>query len=270
MLSRPLACRGMRVRYVVRRGQPPGFAIWKEEAEVLRVVIPNGRSHIERLATEDFGSRLRAKPELINQQEQLRVVVDADLSKVQMAHRAKGLRLNLAPVRSAVEAPSHEVRTTAYLPQLAVCHLDTRARGTFCLARSNSMGDTATLGASDSRQSVLSRWRHLLVSEIDGTRLGPFTYGIDDRRSRFAVDYQRTRTRSDRCSPVEDRRWTAPLADSDRTTVGRGAHPRPLRRPAPRAARRRPRRERGRDDRPPIPDSLCQVESAVSALGSLP
>jgi predicted nucleotidyltransferase component of viral defense system len=30
----------------------------------------------------------------------------------------------------------------------------------------------------------------LLVSEIDGTRLGPFTYGIDHRRGRYAIVYQ--------------------------------------------------------------------------------
>ena len=60
------------MRDVVHRGKPPCFAIWEEEAEVPRVVITNGRRHIERHATEDFGSRLWAKPELINQEEQLR------------------------------------------------------------------------------------------------------------------------------------------------------------------------------------------------------
>jgi predicted nucleotidyltransferase component of viral defense system len=30
----------------------------------------------------------------------------------------------------------------------------------------------------------------LFVDEIDGTRLGPFTYGIDDRRGRYAIIYQ--------------------------------------------------------------------------------
>jgi predicted nucleotidyltransferase component of viral defense system len=30
----------------------------------------------------------------------------------------------------------------------------------------------------------------LFVDEIDGTRLGPFTYGIDNRRGRYAITYQ--------------------------------------------------------------------------------
>lgn len=30
----------------------------------------------------------------------------------------------------------------------------------------------------------------LLVDEINGTRLGPFTYGIDSRRNRHTITYQ--------------------------------------------------------------------------------
>ena len=52
----------------------------------------------------------------------------------------------------------------------------------------------------------------LFVDEIDGTRLGPFTYGIDDRRGRYAIIYQSELGRPGRSAPVEDRRRTAPVA----------------------------------------------------------
>ena len=47
----------------------------------------------------------------------------------------------------------------------------------------------------------------LLVDEIDGTRLGPFAYGVDDRRGRYAIIYQ-SELGPDRPAPFEDRRRT--------------------------------------------------------------
>jgi predicted nucleotidyltransferase component of viral defense system len=46
--------------------------------------------------------------------------------------------------------------------------------------------DFSVVSLSDDPATVI----RLFVDEIDGTRLGPFTYGIDDRRGRYAIIYQ--------------------------------------------------------------------------------
>ena len=53
----------------------------------------------------------------------------------------------------------------------------------------------------------------LFVDEINGTRLGPFTYGIDDRRGRYAIIYQSELGPDPTgLARVEDRRRTATVA----------------------------------------------------------
>ena len=85
----------------------------------------------------------------------------------------------------------------------------------------------------------------LLVGEIDGTRLGPFTYDIEDRRGRHTIIY-RSELGPDPTGQLqlEGRHRAASVVGTHRTFVGGRADPQPLRRSAPPAACRGPGRER--------------------------
>ena len=90
---------------------------------VLGVVVAVGRRDVEHHAPEGLGARVGSQAQPIDDVEELRVVVRADLSKVELAQRAERLTMDLpAPGRSVV-ATGHEMGPSALLEEPTFHHL---------------------------------------------------------------------------------------------------------------------------------------------------
>ncbi len=115
MLGGPVTLRVVRVRYVIRRGKPPGTVLGQQEGEILGVIVTICCGHVEDHPTEHLSGCFPSKAEAFDDLKELGIVVGPNESKVKMTGCAEALNMNFAAIFKAVETPSHEVRPTAFV-----------------------------------------------------------------------------------------------------------------------------------------------------------